>query len=99
MSKNKIEKFENATRIAELNSVETLIRAGMNDNMVICDIGAGTGVFAFPAADLTNNTVYALEISDDMIEILEYRKNERGIENLKIRKVDSAILPIVILAV
>ncbi len=94
MSKNKIEKFENATRIAELNSVETLIRAGMNDNMVICDIGAGTGVFAFPAADLTNNTVYALEISDDMIELLEYRKNERGIENLKIRKVDSAILPI-----
>ena len=94
MSKNKIDKFENNTRLAELNPTNTLIRAGLKENMVLCDIGAGTGVFAFPAIDITHNTVHALEISDDMIELLEFRKKERGVDPLKITKVLSDVLPL-----
>lgn len=94
MSKNRILKFENVNRVAELNPIETLKRAGLNENMVVCDIGAGTGVFTFPATELTNNQVHALEISDEMIELLEIRKIERGIENLQINKVISERLPL-----
>ncbi len=94
MSRNKIDKFENETRLAELNPAITLIRVGLKENMVLCDIGAGTGVFAFPAVDITHNTVHALEISDDMIDLLESRKMERGIENLIIKKVVSEVLPL-----
>ncbi len=94
MSKNKIYKFENDTRLAELNPTRTLIRAGLKENMVLCDIGAGTGVFAFPAIEITHNTVHALEISDEMIDLLESRKKERGTENLKVKKVISEVLPL-----
>jgi len=94
MRKDKIDKFENVTRIAELNPTGTLIRAGLNENMVLCDLGAGTGVFAFPASGITHSTVHALEISDEMIEILEYRKKERAIENIQIKKVISEVLPL-----
>ncbi|MEQ8154672.1 MAG: class I SAM-dependent methyltransferase [Clostridiaceae bacterium] len=94
MIDNKILKFESPARIAELNPMETLKRAGLNEKMTVCDIGAGTGVFAFPAAEITDNTVYALDISDGMIELLERRKTERGIENLQIRKVVSSDLPV-----
>ncbi len=94
MNDDKIRKFENPIRIAELDPTQTLLRAGLSENMVLCDIGAGTGVFVFPAAEITNNTVYALEIEAAMIDLLENRKKERGIKNLEIRKVDSLVLPL-----
>lgn len=47
----------------------TLMRAGLTSDMIVCDIGAGTGVFAFPVARRTDNAVYALEVSDEMIKL------------------------------
>lgn len=91
---HKIGKFENPNRIAELNPADTLLGAGLKANMVLCDIGAGTGIFSFPAASITNDTVYALEISDDMIELLSSRKRERNTHNLVIKKVTSEQLPL-----
>lgn len=57
-----ISKFENQMRIEELNPRNTLIKAGFKDSMVLCDIGAGTGIFAFPASRISSNDIYALEI-------------------------------------
>jgi len=94
MNTRKIEKFESAARLSELNPAETLKRAGLTSDMTICDIGAGTGVFAFPAAEITCDMVYALDISDDMLEILETRKKERGADNLVVQKVQGAKLPL-----
>lgn len=94
MMNNKINKFENTNRIGELNPIETLKRVGFTENMVLCDIGAGTGIFSFPATEITHSNVYALEISDEMIELLELRKEERGATNLHVKKVISDILPL-----
>ncbi|MFZ5945606.1 MAG: class I SAM-dependent methyltransferase [Bacillota bacterium] len=94
MINSKLTKFENPARIAELNPEATLIRAGFKQNMVMCDIGAGSGVFSFPAAQISSNDIFALEISDSMIELLEKRAAERNILNLKIKKVDSQVLPL-----
>jgi len=94
MNYNKISKFENPIRIKELNPADTLIKAGFKDNMILCDIGAGTGIFSFPAAKISNNINYALEISDNMIEILSDRIVKNDIKNVIVKKVDSDILPL-----
>ena len=94
MNTKKFEKYESEARLNELCPAVTLKRAGLTTDMTICDIGAGTGAFAFPAAEITEDMVYALEISDDMLEILESRKKERGIDNLVIKKVQGTQLPL-----
>lgn len=94
MSEKKIKKFENPLRIQELNPEETLRKAGLMGNMNICDIGAGTGVFSFPASELTKGNVYALDISDEMLELLEERKLERNVSNIITKKVISKELPL-----
>jgi len=91
---SKATKFENPKRLEELDPRNTLTKAGFQENMVLCDIGAGSGIFSLPAAQISSNDIYALEISDSMIELLKNRMVENKIQNLKIRKVDSDILPL-----
>ncbi len=93
-SNSKVAKFESPQRLEELDPRNTLIKAGFQENMVLCDIGAGSGIFSFPAAQISSNDIYALEISDPMIELLKSRMTENKIQNLKIRKVDSDLLPL-----
>lgn len=94
MNDNKISKYENPIRIMELDPKNTLIKAGFKEDMVLCDIGAGTGIFSFPAAQISSSNIYAVDISESMIELLKSRAAERNIKNLKIKKVDSAVLPV-----
>ena len=85
-----IMKFERPTRLAELAPEETLRRIGLNEDSVLCDIGAGTGVFALPAAVITHGTVYALDISDDMLAIITQKAVQAGISNIQCIKVTDA---------
>ena len=94
MNESRRDKFENTIRLEELDPKNTLQRAGFKSNMILCDIGAGTGIFSFPAAAISKNDIYALEISDKMIELLESRIEERGIKNLIVKKVETDRLPI-----
>lgn len=94
MNPDKIKQLENPIRLAELDPAKTLIKAGLQETMNLCDIGAGSGIFSFPAAKLTSGDVYALEISDEMIQLLESRAEEHKLPNLKIKKVESEILPV-----
>ncbi len=94
MNPDKIKRLENPVRLAELEPAKTLIKAGLRENMPLCDIGAGSGIFSFPAAKLTRGEVYALEISDEMIQLLESRAEEHKLPNLKIKKVESESLPL-----
>nr|WP_300004775.1 methyltransferase domain-containing protein [Tissierella sp.] len=91
---NKIKKFESKDRLDELSPLKTLKRIGFREGMVLCDIGAGTGVFSFPAAQISKSDIYALEKSEDMIEILKERILDKNIDNIKVKKVDSDILPL-----
>lgn len=91
---NKVSKFENPKRLTELSPSNTLIKAGFREGMTLCDIGAGTGIFSFPATEISSGDVYALEISDSMIELLRNRIIERDVKNLKVKKVNSSILPL-----
>ncbi len=79
-------KLENPERVARLNPPDTLRRIGLGGGDGFCDIGAGTGIFAFVAAEMTSNTVYAVEIFDDMLERLQSERAKRGLDNVIIAK-------------
>ncbi|MGO1470232.1 MAG: class I SAM-dependent methyltransferase [Tissierella sp.] len=93
MTHEKIKKFESKERLEELSPIETLKKAGFKEGLTLCDIGAGTGVFAIPASKISNENIYALEKSEDMIEILNNRTKEKKLKNLKVKKVKSTTLP------
>ena len=84
---NKLMKFENPVRIEELKPKETLKRIGLQGNHVLCDIGAGSGIFTIPAAMVTKNKVYAFEINDEMLSIIGEKARKEGIENIRLIKV------------
>lgn len=90
---NKIQKLENPARLAELSPKNTLINAGLTKAMTLCDIGAGTGIFTFPAAELCHK-VYALEISDDMLALLNQKTKQNNLTNLATVKVTNSTLPL-----
>jgi|GEM_PF-2602649 len=67
---HKQNKLENPDRLAELSPKETLMRIGLGEQDIICDIGAGSGIFTIPAARITANTVFALDINDEFLDII-----------------------------
>lgn len=77
-------KLENPLRVAELKPAETLRRAGLTPDANFLDVGAGTGLFAFEAANMTCGTVYAVEISADMLKILNEKRENAGHHNVHI---------------
>lgn len=89
-----ITKLENTSRLLELAPKETLLKVGFQKNMILCDIGSGTGVFAFEAAKISGNDIYALEVSQKLITLLEARKETYGLPNVKVEKVKDKGLPL-----
>lgn len=79
-------KLDNPKRVAELNPSGTLKRIGLKDGDVFCDIGAGTGIFTFEAAEQTKADIYAVEISREMLGILQSKKQERNAENIILKE-------------
>lgn len=84
---NKQLKLENPTRLEELKPMNTLKKIGLQENHIVCDIGAGSGIFTIPAAMITRNKVYALEISDEMLSIIGEKAKVLGVTNIELIKV------------
>ncbi|HYE67047.1 MAG TPA: methyltransferase domain-containing protein, partial [Anaerovoracaceae bacterium] len=94
MNNSKQMRMENPLRIAELNPLETLIRIGLGENDTVCDIGAGSGIFTIPAAQITKNKVYALEIDDEMLEVIGEKMKNLSLSNIELVKVNGDKFPI-----
>lgn len=77
-------KLENPVRLAELNPSLTLEKIGLEQNHVLCDIGAGSGIFTIPAARITRNKVYALEIDEAMLAIIGEKAKTEGLANIEL---------------
>ncbi len=87
-------KLESPNRVNQLKPKETLENLGFTEEMTLCDIGAGTGLFSIPAASISKNNIYAIDISKDMIDYLNFKKSELSLESLNPIKVDGDRLPI-----
>ena len=81
-------KLENPLRLEELKMEETLKKIGLEEDKVLCDIGAGSGIFTIPGAKITKETVYALDINDEMLSIIAEKAKTEGIDNIKLIKVE-----------
>lgn len=94
MNKDLIERLERPARVEELAPHATLRRMGISPEHVLCDLGAGTGIFSIPAAIETNKTVYALEASDQALEVLEQKRKALRLKHLVLIKVEDNQLPL-----
>ena len=62
----------------------TLGTLGVDAGTDLADVGCGDGHFAIPAAELVEpGTVYAVDVDGTMLDEIEARAVERGIENLR----------------
>jgi len=80
-------KLDNPVRLAELNPVATLKRFDFQDGQVLCDIGAGSGIFTIPAARMTTQKVLALDINPEMLAAIGEKAAQAGLNNVDLIQV------------
>ena len=81
--------MENPARLVELNPVETLKKIGIGKKDVICDIGAGSGIFAIPSPKMTDSTVFALDINQGTTGHYSDKAKKENLINIKPTKVNA----------
>lgn len=58
-------------------------RLPLRPDSIVADIGAGTGYFSFPIAErIPDGMVFAVDIQQEMLDIMETRKATLGVENI-----------------
>ena len=87
--KGKQMKLENPARLRELDPAVTLVKIGLREGDIFRDIGAGSGIFTIAAAELTRNRVYALELDEGLIAIINEKARAMNLYNVDSRKVTS----------
>lgn len=82
--KNK-KKLDSPKRREMLPTRTVLDKIGLNKGEKFADIGCGIGYFSIPAADVIGpkGIVYALDVQKEMIEELDKKIAENGIENIR----------------
>ena len=64
--------------------VKNLKQLGLRENMIVADLGAGTGFYAIPAAKMVSSgKVYAIEIIRDYIHTIKNKAKDEHIKNLE----------------
>ncbi|MGP8076654.1 MAG: class I SAM-dependent methyltransferase [Thermoplasmata archaeon] len=60
-------------------------RVGLRAGEVVVDVGAGSGFFAFPAASVVGpeGRVYAVDISDELVELVREKAEAGKVRNLE----------------
>jgi ubiquinone/menaquinone biosynthesis C-methylase UbiE len=62
----------------------------LTSKMVVADIGAGSGYYTFRIAPrVAGGKVYAVEIQDEYITMLNEKKKERGMNNVEVVRGDT----------
>ena len=82
--KNK-KKLDSPKRREMLPTRTVLNKIGLNEGARLADIGCGIGYFSIPAAAVIGpqGIVFALDVSKEMIEELDKKIEENGIENIR----------------
>ncbi len=63
--------------------VKNLKQFGLWENMVVADLGAGTGFYTLAAAEMVpQGKVYAIEIQADFVNVIKNKIKEKGFNNV-----------------
>jgi ubiquinone/menaquinone biosynthesis C-methylase UbiE len=83
--KNK-KKLFSALRQKVLPAKKTLQRYGLKKGMMIADIGCGNGYFSLAASEVVgaHGSVYAFDISSEMLEDLKDKIRQKGLSNISV---------------
>lgn len=81
-------KLDKPERVKELNPSGTLEKLGLEESHIFCDIGAGTGIFTIEAAKKCKEA-YALDINEELLDIIKEKASSENLENINLIKVDS----------
>ncbi len=66
------------------NPVKNLKAFGLRENMIVADLGAGSGFYTISAASLApNGKVYAIEIQKDFLITIKNKAVELGLKNVE----------------
>ncbi|NCC76264.1 MAG: methyltransferase domain-containing protein [Clostridia bacterium] len=87
------ERLEQPERVRELNPTATLERLNFGPNEVLCDIGAGSGLFTLAAARISPQVVYALDINPSMLKAIAEKAEAEGLHHIELRQVIYDLLP------
>ncbi|MEB3102433.1 class I SAM-dependent methyltransferase [Ferviditalea candida] len=79
-----LHKLDNPERRKALPPEQILGLLKLNETDIILDLGAGSGYFTIPAAQLTKGQVYALEVEKRMLEALRERVDAEGLSNVEL---------------
>jgi ubiquinone/menaquinone biosynthesis C-methylase UbiE len=74
-------------REKEENTVKLLTNMNIKPGDTIADIGAGSGYHVFKMAPMKNNVfIYAVDIQDEMLAVMDYRIEKMEIDNVAVVK-------------
>jgi len=67
-----------------LNPEQIIKNIPLRSNMIACDFGCGSGGWAIPLAkELKDGTVYAIDILEDVLSVLNSKASTQNIVNIK----------------
>lgn len=80
-----VERFETESREIYTERASILAAVGLRPGQAVADIGAGTGLFTLPFAELVGREgkVYAVDIAPAFIERIEQLSEARGLRNVE----------------
>ena len=63
--------------------IKNLKQLGLRENMIVADLGAGTGFYSLVAAEMVpNGKVYAIEIQKDFLETIKNKIKDAHLNNI-----------------
>lgn len=95
-AKEWIPSLERPDRVAGLKISEVIEKLELKPGHLVADLGAGTGVFAWPMARaVAPGVVYAVEVDKDFVALMEDRLKKQSVPNLRpiLGKFEDPLLP------
>jgi ubiquinone/menaquinone biosynthesis C-methylase UbiE len=80
----KKDKLDTKQRRRNLPPDRILEKLKLSTTDVVADIGCGVGYFTVPIAQLVDNKVYAVDISQEMLDEVAIAKQEQDLENIEL---------------
>lgn len=79
----KMARLDNPERRKALPPERILKEFELHPTDDVLDLGAGTGYFTLPAAKMTQGTVYALDVAEQMLDVIKERTAELNLANVQ----------------
>lgn len=95
-AKEWIPTLEGPERLAGLKIDQVIGKLELKPGQLVADLGAGTGVFAWPIARaVAPGTVYAVEVDKDFVALMEDRLKKQALTNVRpmLGKFEDPLLP------